>query len=172
MDVCNLSFVGAALWVIAYFMHIKNIYLWLVLYTVSYFSIAIFDTLCWKNKNMTAETAAELIEDGSCVWLTAGGGGINEPSFFLKKLEERYLNTGHPCELTLCHSAGVGDKQGGGVDRFAHEGMVKEHWKNLESRIINGTLSMMWIQLTKHVSVPLKPWRSKNGRLPFLLRSI
>ncbi len=85
-----------------------------------------------KNKNMTAETAAELIEDGSCVWLTAGGGGINEPSFFLKKLEEHYLNSGHPCELTLCHSAGVGDKQGGGVDRFAHEGMVKKvigsHW--------------------------------------------
>lgn len=41
------SFIGAALLVLAYFMHIKNIYLWLVLYTVSYFSIAIFDTLCW-----------------------------------------------------------------------------------------------------------------------------
>lgn len=85
-----------------------------------------------KNKIVTANAAAELIRDGSCVWLTAGGGGINEPYLFLKELENRFLQEGHPSELTLCHSAGVGDKHGGGVDRFAHEGMVKKvigsHW--------------------------------------------
>ena len=85
-----------------------------------------------KNKIMSAKAAADLIEDDSCVWLTAGGGGINEPYLFLKELENQFLEKGHPCGLTLCHSAGVGDKQGGGVDRFAHEGMVKKvigsHW--------------------------------------------
>ena len=85
-----------------------------------------------KNKIVTAKAAAELIKDGSCVWLAAGGGGINEPYLFLKELENQFLEIGHPCGLTLCHSAGVGDKQGGGVDRFAHEGMVKKvigsHW--------------------------------------------
>ena len=85
-----------------------------------------------KSKIMSAKAAAGFIRDGSCVWLTAGGGGINEPYLFLKELENQFLETGHPCGLTLCHSAGVGDKQGGGVDRFAHEGMVKKvigsHW--------------------------------------------
>lgn len=84
------------------------------------------------DKRMSAEQAAALIKDNACVWLAAGGGGINEPSHFLKVLESRFLDTGHPCGITLCHSAGVGDKQGGGVDRFAHEGMVRKvigsHW--------------------------------------------
>lgn len=81
---------------------------------------------------MGAREAAGLIQDGSCVWLVAGGGGINEPHYFLKELESEYLENGHPSNLTLCHGAGIGDKQGGGVDRFAHEGMVKKvigsHW--------------------------------------------
>ena len=83
-------------------------------------------------KVMSMQEAACLINDGSCVWLAAGGGGINEPSAFLKSVEERFLETGSPNGLTLCHSAGIGDKQGGGVDRFAHEGMVRKvigsHW--------------------------------------------
>lgn len=41
------SFVGAVMLIMAYFMHIKNMYLWLVIYTISYLSIAIFDNLCW-----------------------------------------------------------------------------------------------------------------------------
>lgn len=84
------------------------------------------------NKVMSARSAAQLIPDGACVWLAAGGGGINEPSLFLRELENCFLESGRPAGLTLCHSAGIGDKQGGGVDRFAHEGMVRKvigsHW--------------------------------------------
>ncbi|MGN0404573.1 MAG: acyl CoA:acetate/3-ketoacid CoA transferase [Bariatricus sp.] len=83
-------------------------------------------------KIMDARSAAALIRDRACVWLVAGGGGINEPYYFLKELEACFVETGHPANLTLCHSAGIGDKQGGGADRFAHEGMVKavigSHW--------------------------------------------
>ena len=83
-------------------------------------------------KLMTAAQAAGLIPDNVCVWLVAGGGGINTPEYFLKALEQRYLTEGHPSGLCLCHAAGIGDKQGGGVDRFAHEGMVRKvigsHW--------------------------------------------
>ncbi len=83
-------------------------------------------------KLMTASQAAALIPDHVCVWLVAGGGGINTPELFLKAVEQRYLTQGHPCGLCLCHAAGIGDKQGGGVDRFAHEGMVRKvigsHW--------------------------------------------
>ena len=95
-------------------------------------------------KIMSADRAAELINDNKTVWLVAGGGGINEPSHFLKALENRFLNTGHPEGLTLCHSAGIGDKQGGGVDRFAHDGMVRKvigsHWVwsvNMQSMAID-----------------------------------
>lgn len=83
-------------------------------------------------KIMNAQDAAAMIQDQSCVWLVAGGGGINEPYYFLKELENHFLEQGHPCDLTLCHSAGIGDKEGGGADRFAHEGMVRKvigsHW--------------------------------------------
>ena len=83
-------------------------------------------------KVMSACEAAKMIPDQACVWLCAGGGGINEPSSFLKAVEDRFLETGKPVNLTVCHSAGIGDKQGGGVDRFAHEGMTRKvigsHW--------------------------------------------
>lgn len=83
-------------------------------------------------KQMKAQLAAAAIPDEACIWLVAGGGGINEPNYFLKELERYFMRTGHPQNLTLCHSAGIGDRQGGGVDAFAHEGMVKKvigsHW--------------------------------------------
>lgn len=83
-------------------------------------------------KIMSMQEAAHLIPNDACVWLVAGGGGINEPAAFLKAVEARFLETGSPHGLTLCHSAGIGDKQGGGVDRFAHERMVRKvigsHW--------------------------------------------
>lgn len=83
-------------------------------------------------KVIKARDGAAMIPDGSNVWLAAGGGGINEPYYFLKELEAEFLENGHPRDLNLWHSAGIGDKEGGGVDRFAHEGMVKKvvgsHW--------------------------------------------
>lgn len=83
-------------------------------------------------KIMSAREAAAMIPDQVNVWLVAGGGGINEPYYFLKELEQYFLEKGHPRDLNLWHSAGIGDKEGGGADRFAHEGMVRKvvgsHW--------------------------------------------
>lgn len=83
-------------------------------------------------KIMSPEEAAALIVDGSCVWMAGGGGGINEPVRLLQAIEERFKKSGQPRDLTLCHSAGMGNKKGGGADRFAHEGMVRRvigsHW--------------------------------------------
>lgn len=84
------------------------------------------------NKIVSPEAAAAMIPDHCCIWLAAGGGGINEPARLLKAIEKEFETKGHPAGVTLCHSAGIGDKKGGGVDRFAHEGMVKRvigsHW--------------------------------------------
>ena len=84
------------------------------------------------NKIVSPEAAAAMIPDHCCIWLAAGGGGINEPARLLKAIEKEFETKGHPAGVTLCHNAGIGDKKGGGVDRFAHEGMVKRvigsHW--------------------------------------------
>jgi len=85
-----------------------------------------------RSKVMPAEKAAGLIKDNDTVWIISSGGGIGEPSRILSAIENRFLQTGHPRDLTVCHSSGIGDKRGGGSDHFAHEGMVKRvigsHW--------------------------------------------
>lgn len=79
-----------------------------------------------------AARAVALIRDGVTVLVDGSGGGVNEPGALLTALEERFLATGHPRNLTVVHISGMGDGQGGGIDRFAHPGMVRRviggHW--------------------------------------------
>mgnify|MGYP000010584918 FL=1 len=81
---------------------------------------------------MTREQAAALIQDGDTVVITGSGGGVMEAYHTLEGIEERFLNTGHPANLTLVHASGIGDKNRAGVTRFAHKGMVRRviggHW--------------------------------------------
>lgn len=85
-----------------------------------------------KNKIVTVEAAIGLIKDGVTVASGGSGGGVLEATLVLKRLEEKFLATGHPCRLTYVHASGLGDKKDGGTNRFAHEGMVKRviggHW--------------------------------------------
>lgn len=84
------------------------------------------------SKFMTAEAAVRLIKDDDSVAVSGNGGGIMEPDVLFKALERRFLEEGSPKNLTLTHSAGIGDKDKGGISRFAHRGMVKRvvggHW--------------------------------------------
>lgn len=92
--------------------------------------------MLWRLEDMgkfiSGQQAATMIKDGASVWLSGGGGGINDPDCLLKNIEDHFLETGHPADLIFYHSAGIGNKMGGGADRFAHEGMVKKvigsHW--------------------------------------------
>src|SRR5262245_19903249 len=81
---------------------------------------------------MTAEAAAALINDGDTVALIGGGGGLVEASCLHGAVEKRFLATGHPRQLTVLHALGIGDRKSRGLNRFAHEGMVKRviggHW--------------------------------------------
>lgn len=83
-------------------------------------------------KIVSAAEAAELVADGSTVLVDGSGGGVNEPAAILSALEERFGSTRHPAGLTLLHVSGMGEGRGGGIDRFAHEGMVRRviggHW--------------------------------------------
>lgn len=84
------------------------------------------------DKRMTADAAVALVGDGESVALVGGGGGLIEAADLLEAIERRFLSTGHPRDLTLVHSLGIGDRKQRGTNRFAHEGMVRRaiggHW--------------------------------------------
>jgi acyl CoA:acetate/3-ketoacid CoA transferase len=83
-------------------------------------------------KVRTAAEAIQAIVAGATVVVTGSGGRVNEPDLLLTALEERFLATGQPADLTLYHPNGMGDGQGGGTEHFAHPGFVRcvygSHW--------------------------------------------
>ncbi|SFD26767.1 acyl CoA:acetate/3-ketoacid CoA transferase [Pragia fontium] len=83
-----------------------------------------------KNKVITAQQAAALVNDGSTV-CTIGMTLIGAAESILKALEQRFLATGSPANLTYIHSAGQSNRERGN-QHFAHPGMVKRiigsHW--------------------------------------------
>ncbi|MBI3922532.1 MAG: acyl CoA:acetate/3-ketoacid CoA transferase [Armatimonadetes bacterium] len=68
--------------------------------------------------------ACSLLTDGATV-ATLGFGMIGQPEYLMVGLENRFLETGHPRDLTLVHSAGQSDLKGGGIDRLAREGLLR-----------------------------------------------
>ncbi|WP_061170912.1 acyl CoA:acetate/3-ketoacid CoA transferase [Caballeronia hypogeia] len=81
---------------------------------------------------MRAADAVGQIFDGATIALAGSGGGLLEADAVLAKLEERFLATGHPRDLTIVHALGIGDGKGSGLGRLAHKGMVRRviggHW--------------------------------------------
>ncbi len=84
-----------------------------------------------RGKIVTAEEAVRLIHDGDVVATDGfvGNGFAEEIAIALEKL---FLETGHPCDLTLIYAAGQGDGKERGLNHLGHEGMVKRviggHW--------------------------------------------
>lgn len=85
-------------------------------------------------KIVTAREAVAQIQDGAVIAVNGFimSGCADE---LLAALEERFLATGHPRDLTLVLITSVGDGAGRGVDRLAHKGLVR--------RIISGHYSFM-----------------------------
>ena len=78
-----------------------------------------------RNKVVAFEEAVACIEDGSTVFV-AGVENIMLPDRTLAALESRFLETGHPHSMTELHTTIHGMGEGVGLERFAHEGMVKQ----------------------------------------------
>jgi propionate CoA-transferase len=77
-------------------------------------------------RRMTADAAAAMIGDGATVAVSGNGAGMVSAEAVFEAIERRFLRTGHPRDLTLVHSLGLGDRGERGTNRFAHEGMLKK----------------------------------------------
>lgn len=79
---------------------------------------------------ISAKQAADMIQDGSTV-CTIAMTLVSASESILKEIENKYLTTGHPQNITLLHSCGQSDRKDG-IQHFAHEGLVKRiigsHW--------------------------------------------
>ena len=77
-----------------------------------------------KVRIISAEEVALLVKDGDTV---STGGFVSSacPETLSSALEKRFLETGHPRDLTLFFAAGQGHRDGTGGDHYGHEGMVK-----------------------------------------------
>src|SRR5271166_3520810 len=75
---------------------------------------------------VTAADAAAMIKDGDTVAVSGNGAGMISAEAVFAAVEKRFLDTGHPRDLTLVHSLGLGDRGALGTNRFAHEGMLRK----------------------------------------------
>ncbi len=84
-----------------------------------------------RGKIVSAEEAVRVIRDGDTV-ATGGFVGTGFAEEIAVKLEERFLKTGRPMDLTLIYAAGQGDGGERGLNHLGHEGLVKRviggHW--------------------------------------------
>ena len=82
-------------------------------------------------KIITAEQAAELIKDGDTL-TTSGFVGSAIPEALNKAVEKRFLETGHPNNITYIYAGSQGNRDGRGAEHYAHKGLLKRyiagHW--------------------------------------------
>ena len=76
------------------------------------------------SKIISADDAIALIQDGD-VLAVAGYGTNGVPEKLLVALEQRFLETGKPRELTLYFAGGIGDAKERGLNRLGHEGLLR-----------------------------------------------
>jgi propionate CoA-transferase len=79
---------------------------------------------------ISAEALAAEIPDGSTIALV-GFGGMGQCDKILRAIRTRFLETGHPRNLTVFHTAGQSDRSNG-IEYIAEEGLIGRviggHW--------------------------------------------
>ncbi len=84
-----------------------------------------------RRKVVSAADAAALVNDGDTL-TTSGFVGIGVPDELLSAIEQRFLSSGTPKDLSLVFAAGQGDGKDRGLNRLGHQGLLKKvvggHW--------------------------------------------
>ena len=85
-----------------------------------------------KPKIITAKEAVDMIEDGSTLAIIAMTQ-VSASTAILKEIEKKYMEQGHPRDLTYVHTCGQASAgKPGGMQYIAHEGLLKRviggHW--------------------------------------------
>jgi propionate CoA-transferase len=95
------------------------------------FSIDSLSGVSARDKIVSAAEAVALIRDGDTVVVEGFAGQCFAEELTLA-LEERFLQTGSPRDLTLTFAVAQGDRAGRGSDRLCHDGLLKcaigGHW--------------------------------------------
>lgn len=77
-----------------------------------------------RNKIVFAQDAVAVIQDGDTL-CTSGLVGSGTPDELIIALEQRFIDTGAPRNLTLAFAAGQGDGKDQGLNRLARDGLLK-----------------------------------------------